>query len=58
MLKRHFHFWTEAFKDEETGEDVSIEQRDILDTELSDEERQLIKAIAADIPNLPDEELH
>ena len=20
MLKRHFHFWTEAFKDEETGE--------------------------------------
>lgn len=58
MLKRHFHFWTEAFKDEETGEDVSIERRDILDTELSDEERQLIKAIAADIPNLTDEELH
>lgn len=57
MLKRHFHFWTEAFKDEETGEDVSIERRDILDTELSDEERQLIKAIAADIPNLTDEEL-
>ena len=57
MLKRHFHFWIEAFKDEETGEDVSIERRDILDTELSDEERQLIKAIAADIPNLTDEEL-
>ena len=57
MLKRHFHFWTEVFKDEETGEDVSIERRDILDTELSDEERQLIKAIAADIPNLTDEEL-
>ena len=57
MLKSHFHFWTEAFKDEETGEDVSIERRDILDTELSDEERQLIKAIAADIPNLTDEEL-
>ena len=57
MLKRHFHFWTEAFKDEETGEEVSIERRDILDTELSDEERQLIKAIAADIPNLTDEEL-
>ena len=57
MLKKHFHFWTEAFKDEETGEDVSIERRDILDTELSDEERQLIKAIAADIPNLTDDEL-
>lgn len=57
MLKRHFHFWTEAFKDEETSEDVSIERRDILDTELSYEERQLIKAIAADIPNLTDEEL-
>lgn len=58
MLKRHFHFWTEAFKDEETGEDVSIERRDILDPDLSDEERQLIKAIAADIPNLTDDELH
>ena len=57
MLKSHFHFWTEAFKDEETGEDVSIERRDILDAEFSDEERQLIKAIAADIPNLTDEEL-
>lgn len=57
MLKKHFHFWTEVFKDEETGEDVSIERRDILDTELSDEEQQLIKVIAADIPNLTDEEL-
>ena len=58
MLKRHFHFWTEVFKDEETGEDLSIERRDILDPDLSDEERQLIKAIAADIPNLTDDELH
>lgn len=58
MLKKHFQFWTEAFKDEETGEDVSIERRDILDPDLSDEERQLIKAIAADIPNLTDDELH
>ncbi len=57
MLKSHFHFWTEAFKDEETGEDVSIERKTILDTDLSDEEQQLIKAIAADIPNLTDEEL-
>ena len=58
MLKRHFHFWTEVFNDEETGEDLSIERRDILDPDLSDEERQLIKAIAADIPNLTDDELH
>ena len=58
MLKSHFHFWTEVFKDEETGEDLSIERRDILDPDLSDEERQLVKAIAADIPNLTDDELH
>ena len=57
MLKRHFHFWTQVFKDEETGEDLSIERSDILDPDLSDEEQQLIKAIAADIPNLTDEEL-
>ena len=46
------------FKDEETGEALSIERRDILDPDLSDEERQLIKAIAANIPNLTDDELH
>jgi hypothetical protein len=57
MLDRHCHLWTETFKDEETGEEVSIERRDILDTDLSDEERQLIKDIAADIPNLTDDEL-
>jgi len=22
MLKSHFHFWTEVFKDEETGEEI------------------------------------
>ena len=37
---------------------TNIERRDILDPDLSDEERQLIKAIAADIPNLTDDELH
>ena len=57
MLNRYCHLWTETFKDEETGEEVSIERRDILDTDLSDDERQLIKAIAADIPNLTDDEL-
>ena len=56
MLKSHFHFWTEVFNDEETGEDVPIERRDILDTELSAEEWQLIKAIAAAFPNLTEGE--
>jgi len=57
MLDRHCHLWTEVFKDEDTGEEVSLERRDILDTDLSDEERQLIKDIAAEISNLTDDEL-
>lgn len=57
MLDRHCHLWTEVFTDEETGEEVSIERRDILDTNLSEEERQLIKDISSDIPNLTDDEL-
>lgn len=57
MLDRHFRRFTENFVDEDTGEEVPVEREDILDTELSDEEQQLIKVIAADIPNLTDEEL-
>ena len=56
MLDRHFRRWTEYFTDEETGEEVSAEREEVLDTNVSDEERRLIKEIAADVRNLNDED--
>ena len=56
MLDRHFRHFTENFTDEETGEEVPVEREEILDTELSDEEKQLIEEIAADVRSLNDED--
>ena len=56
MLDRHFRRFTENFTDEETGEEVPVEREEILDTDLSDEEKQLIEDIAADVRNLNDED--
>ena len=56
MLDRHFRCFTENFTDEETGEEVPVEREEIIDTELSDEEKQLIEDIAADVRNLNDED--
>jgi hypothetical protein len=56
MLDRHFRRWTEYFTDEETGEEVPVEREEVLDTNVSDEERQLIEEIAADMPSLSDED--
>ena len=57
MLDRHFRRFTENFVDEDTGEEVPVEREEILDTDISDEEKQLIEDIAADVKNLSDEDL-
>jgi hypothetical protein len=57
MLGKHYRRFTEYFTDEETGEEVPVEREEILDTNLSDEERQLIEDIAADVASLSDEDL-
>ena len=56
MLDRHFRHWTEYFTDEETGEEVPVEREEVLDTNVSDEERRLIEEIAADVRSLSDED--
>ena len=55
MLKRHFHFWTEVFKDEETGETTKAIVEStflfngnnyvvlILDTDETDEDGEIIQ---------------
>lgn len=57
MLDRHFRRFTENFVDEDTGEEVPVEREEILDTDISDEEKQLIEDIAADVKNLSDKDL-
>ena len=57
MLDRHYRRYTETFIDEETGKEEVIEHEEIINGDLSDEERQLIEMIAADVPNLSNEDL-
>ena len=57
LLDRHFRHFTENFTDEDTGEEVSVDRRELINNNLSDEERQLIEDIAADVKNLSDEDL-
>ena len=57
MLGKHYRRFTEYFTDEETGEEVPIDRRELINNILSDEERQLIEDIAADVASLSDEDL-
>ena len=57
MLHRHYRTWEETFTDEETGTEEVVERCEMLDCELSYEERQLIEEIAADVKNLSDDDL-
>lgn len=57
MLKNHYRTWVELFKDEETGQDEPIERHELIEMEITDEERQLIKEIADDVTNLSDDDL-
>ena len=57
MLDRHFHHWTEAFKDEETGEEVSLDRREINNAELSDDEKRRIDELVTDSVNISTEDI-
>ena len=57
MLDKHYRHFTEIFTDEETGKDEVVELEEIINRNLSDEERQLMEMIAADVPHLSDEDL-
>lgn len=57
MLKKHWRTWVEIFKNEETGVEEPIERQELIEMDLTDEERQLIKEITDDIESLSDEDL-
>lgn len=57
MLEHHYRSWVELFKNEETGQEEPIERHELIEMEITDEERQLIEEIADDVVNLSDEDL-
>ena len=57
MLKKHWRTWVEIFKNEETGVEEPIERQELIEMDLTDEERQLIKEITDDIESLSNEDL-
>ena len=57
MLDKHYRHYPVTYKDEETGEEEVVDFKEIINGDISDEERRLIEMIAADAPNLSDEEL-
>ena len=57
MLKKHWRTWVEIFENEETGVEEPIERQELIEMDLTDEERQLIKEITDDIESLSDEDL-
>ena len=57
MLEHHYRTWVEHFKNEETGEDEPIERHELIDVEITDEERRLIEELADDVASLSDDDL-
>ena len=56
-LERNHHRYKEKFIDEDTGEEISVERDDIVDFDTTEEERDLMESIVADVANLSDEEM-
>lgn len=57
MLDKHYRVWQETFIDEDTGKEETVERKDLLNNELSEEEKALIEEIAADVTKLSDDDL-
>ena len=57
-LERNYHRWEELFKDEDTGEEVTIERVDIISTDITEEERKLMEDIAANAAQISTSALH
>ena len=57
MLEHHYRSWVELFKNKETGQEEPIERHELIEMEITDEERQLIEEIVDDVVNLSDEDL-
>jgi len=57
LLDKRYRVWQETFIDEDTGKEETVERKDLLNNELSEEEKALIEEIAADVTKLSDDDL-
>lgn len=57
MLERNHHRWNETFKDEDTGEEVTVERDELISTDTTEEERSLMEDVAANAAKISTEAL-
>ncbi len=56
-LERNHHRFKEIFIDEDTGEEVTADRDEIIAVDTTEEERELMESIVADVAHLSDEDL-
>lgn len=56
-LERNHHRWNETFKDEDTGEEVTVERDELISTDTTEEERSLMESVAASADKISTEAL-
>ena len=57
LLERNFHRFKETFIDEDTGKEEEVEREEVIAFDTTEEERELMESIIADVANLSDEDL-
>ncbi len=58
LQKKRFRFWMEDFENEDTGEIVSVERRELLVAEPTDEEKEILKQICNGVREANTEDLN
>ena len=58
LQKKKYRFWMEDFENEDTGEIVSVERRELLVAEPADEEKEILKQICNGVKEANTEDLN
>ena len=58
LQRKRFRFWMEDFENEDTGEIVSVERRELLVTEPDDEEKEILRQICNGVKEANTEDLN
>ena len=58
LQKKRYRFWMEDFENEDTGEIVSVERRELLVAEPADEEKEILKQICNGVKEANIEDLN
>ncbi len=58
LQRKRYRFWMQDFENEDTGEIVSVERRELLVTEPADEEKEILKQICNGVKEANTEDLN